>query len=98
MFRNFKTIESTLARYLAMTEERRAELYDRGHLKRDWVIGERVWRHPTMRSGTKFQPRSVGPYELRAITGQRATLESEDGPRPARSNHRRDTAKVEDCS
>ena len=62
-----------------MTEERRAELYDRGHLKRDWTIGERAWRHPTMRSGTKFQPRSVGPYELRAITGQRATLESEDG-------------------
>ena len=79
VFRNFKTIESTLSRYLAMTEERRAELYDRGHLKRDCTIGERVWRHPTMRSGTKFQPRSVGPYELRAITGQRATLESEDG-------------------
>ena len=79
VFRNFKTIESTLSRYLAMTEERRAELYDRGHLKRDWTIGEQVWRHPTMRSGTKFQPRSVGPYELRAITGQRATLESEDG-------------------
>ena len=34
VFRNFKTIESTLSRYLAMTEERRAELYDRGHLKR----------------------------------------------------------------
>ena len=69
VFRNFKTIESTLSRYLSMTEERRAELYDRGHLKRDWTIGERVWRHPTLRSGTKFQPRSVGPYELRAITG-----------------------------
>ncbi|CAE7414821.1 pol, partial [Symbiodinium microadriaticum] len=41
VFRNFKTIESTLSRYLSMTEERRAELYDRGHLKRDWTIGER---------------------------------------------------------
>ena len=62
-----------------MSEERHVELYDRGHPKRDWVVAECVWRHPTMRSGTKFQPRSVAPYELRAITGQRATLQGEDG-------------------
>ena len=61
--------ETSFARHLAMTEEKRAELYD-------WVIGE---RHPTMRLGGKFQPCSVGPYELRAVQGQRATLRGEDG-------------------
>ena len=57
-------------KHLATTEEKRAEVYDRGHLKQDWAVCGRARRHPTMRFGTKFQPKSVGPYELRAaITG-----------------------------
>ena len=31
-----------------------------------------------MRLGGKFQPRSVGPYEFRAVQGQRAKLRGED--------------------
>ncbi|OLQ04631.1 hypothetical protein AK812_SmicGene12294 [Symbiodinium microadriaticum] len=78
-----------------MTEERRAELYDRGHLKRDWVIGERVWRHPTMRQAP--DPPSAGshppatkapPPHLRACTeGEeaqqgRGTKRAMGGPPP----------------
>ena len=51
VFRNLKTVESTLTKYLAMVgRERRAEFHDGGHLKRGWVVGKRVWRHPTIRA------------------------------------------------
>ena len=78
VFRNFKAVESTLSKHLAMTEQKRAELHNWRNLNRDWTVGVRVWRHPTMRSVTKFQ-RSVGPHELRAVNGRRVMLLSEDG-------------------
>ena len=79
VFQRFKATEASFAKYLAKTEEQRAELYDRGRPRQDWEVGEQVWRHPTLRPGSKFTARNVGPFRIRVMFGQRCTLERESG-------------------
>ena len=79
VFERFRVVQSSFAKYLATTEEQRAKLFDRGHPRKEISAGDRVWRRPTIRPGSKFSARSLGPFQVLTVTGQRCELEAEDG-------------------
>ena len=80
VFEQYLANRSILTRYLRSETVKRAETFDRGLHRKEWMVGERVCRKESQGVMSKLVPRNTGPFIIdQVLSKHKVVLSKPDG-------------------